>query len=132
MFLVDSDSKKADATPIRVLLLDDRPDLLILRSAILRQNGYEAITSSSIEEAESKLEDCDIAILDYHLGQGKFGTTVAESLREKRPQVPIIIGILLASAPRKIEAVYEVPYLSHAPMEPLNAVAHVRADGADC
>jgi isoquinoline 1-oxidoreductase beta subunit len=37
----------------------------------------------------------------------------------------------LASAPRKIEAVYEVPYLSHAPMEPLNAVAHVRADGAD-
>jgi isoquinoline 1-oxidoreductase beta subunit len=37
----------------------------------------------------------------------------------------------LSSASRKIEAVYEVPYLSHAPMEPLNAVAHVRADGAD-
>src|SRR2546426_705388 len=37
----------------------------------------------------------------------------------------------LANARRKIEAVYEVPYLSHAPMEPLNAVAHVRADGAD-
>jgi len=66
MFLTtDSEVKKAEATPIRVLLLDDRPDLLILRSAILRQNGYEAITSSSIEEAESKLESCDIAILDY-------------------------------------------------------------------
>src|SRR4029450_12974350 len=35
----------------------------------------------------------------------------------------------LAGASRKFEAVYEVPYLSHAPMEPLNAVAHVRADG---
>jgi isoquinoline 1-oxidoreductase subunit beta len=37
----------------------------------------------------------------------------------------------LSGAARKIEAVYEVPYLSHAPMEPLNAVAHVRPDGCD-
>src|SRR5262249_61032775 len=41
------------------------------------------------------------------------------------------VGAALTNAPRKIEAVYEVPYLSHAPMEPLNAVAHVRQDGAD-
>ena len=41
------------------------------------------------------------------------------------------VAAALASTPRKIEAVYEVPYLSHAPMEPLNAVAHVRPDGAD-
>ena len=37
----------------------------------------------------------------------------------------------LNGAPRKIEAIYEAPYLAHAPMEPLNAVAHVRADGCD-
>src|SRR3989449_2358767 len=41
------------------------------------------------------------------------------------------VAAALGNAPRKIEAVYEVPYLSHAPMEPLNAVAHVRADGCD-
>jgi isoquinoline 1-oxidoreductase beta subunit len=37
----------------------------------------------------------------------------------------------LSAAGKAIEAVYEVPYLSHAPMEPLNAVAHVRPDGCD-
>lgn len=34
----------------------------------------------------------------------------------------------LAGADRTVEAVYEVPYLSHAPLEPMNCTAHVRED----
>jgi len=37
----------------------------------------------------------------------------------------------MASAATRLEAVYEVPYLSHAPMEPMNCTAHVREDGCD-
>jgi len=82
---------KEQKKPIRVLLLDDREENLLLRSTILRQRGYEAVSAATIEQAEAKLNDIDIAVLDYHLGRGKFGTDVATSLRQKRPHVPIII-----------------------------------------
>src|SRR5215831_16509049 len=35
------------------------------------------------------------------------------------------------TAVKKIEAVYEAPYLSHAPMEPMNCTADVRSDRCD-
>ena len=98
-----------NAKPIRVLLLDDLEDNLVLRSTILRQKGYHVVTSSSIEEAEQKLDDIDIAVLDYHLGAGKFGTDVAESLRQKRPQVPIII--LSATLERKFGGIADIHLL---------------------
>ncbi len=37
----------------------------------------------------------------------------------------------LASGARKLEFDYELPYLAHAPMEPLNCVVDLRADGAE-
>ena len=76
---------------VRVLLLDDDPTNLHLRCSILRQHGYNCLTSSSIEEAMQYLDTIDIAVLDYHLGGGQFGTEVGSLLRRRRPHIPIII-----------------------------------------
>ncbi len=88
-----SDNAEGGQPPehVRVLLLDDDPANLLLRAAVLRQNGYECFPASTAEDANELLDQIEIAVLDYHLGQGKFGTEVAARLREKRPSVPIII-----------------------------------------
>src|SRR5215472_69081 len=118
--MASEDSSESNATrtlgpqpvavqPIRVLLLDDRQENLVLRSAILRQKGYDVVTSSSIEEAVARIQDIDIAVLDYHLGIGQFGTEVADALRHKRPQVPIII--LSATLERKFGGIADMHLL---------------------
>jgi two-component system OmpR family response regulator len=80
-----------NGSAVRVLLLDDEPANLHLRTAILRQHGYQCIPASTIEEATELFNNIDIAVLDYHLGAGQFGTEVASLLRRRRPFVPIII-----------------------------------------
>lgn len=87
----DSRNGTPPATPVRVLLLDDEPVNLHLRTAILRQNGYQCMPASTVEEATELFDKIDIAVLDYHLGSGQFGTEVAQRLRSRRPHVPIII-----------------------------------------
>jgi two-component system OmpR family response regulator len=66
-------------------------DNLLLRATILHKHGYQTETASTMEEAMALLHSIDIAVLDYHLGAGKFGTEVATRLRHERPEVPIII-----------------------------------------
>jgi CheY-like chemotaxis protein len=103
------DSAVSVADPIRVLLLDDHPENLLLRSTILRKHGYLTETASTIEEAEVLLADIDIAVLDYHLGAGQFGTEVAAALRQQRPEVPIII--LSATLERRFGGVEDMHLL---------------------
>lgn len=116
-----------DPSPIRVLLLDDLPENLLLRATILRQKGYEVVTSESVEDAETHLEEIDIAVLDYHLGAGKFGTEVAEVLRKKRPQVPIII--LSATLERRFGGIADMHLLKgHSSVDDLvNALRNFEA-----
>ncbi len=103
-----------------MLLLDDDPVNLHLRGVILRQHGYTCLTAATVEEATAQLEQTDIAVLDYHLGHGKFGTEVATTLRQRRPQVPIII--LSATLERRFGGVEDMHLLKgHSSLDDLLA-----------
>ena len=101
--------KGVPTKPIRVLLLDDRDENLFLRATILRKKGYEVFSASSVAGAQAQLQQIDIAVLDYHLGKGQFGTEVAEKLRQMRPEVPIII--LSATLERKFGGIEDMHLL---------------------
>jgi isoquinoline 1-oxidoreductase beta subunit len=74
----------------------------------------------------------------WEAGQGAKEST--DSLRQQmkialsRPNKVIDIGNVdtaTTSAFRVVEATYELPYLAHATMEPMNATVHVTASGAE-
>jgi isoquinoline 1-oxidoreductase beta subunit len=76
--------------------------------------------------------------LEFSWDEGPMARFSSESQREQYARLADQPGTLarkqgdaaaaLAAAATKLEAVYEVPYLAHAMMEPLNCVADVRAD----
>ncbi len=80
-------------------------------------------------------------LLEIEWDDGENGTLSTESLRAEYSALSEKAGNVaedegdtagaLAGAAKTLDAVYEVPYLAHAPMEPLNATAHVREDGCD-
>jgi isoquinoline 1-oxidoreductase beta subunit len=79
--------------------------------------------------------------LEIEWDEGPNSGVTTEAMRDEYRRLAETPGLVaedegnaeraMSAAAKTIDAVYEVPYLAHAPMEPLNAVAHVRQDGCD-
>ncbi|NPC57433.1 xanthine dehydrogenase family protein molybdopterin-binding subunit [Caenimonas soli] len=101
-----------------------------------------------------RLDDC-VAVVADHMGAAKKGLaalviewddgpngrlTTADIVQsmERASQGPAATvrkegdyAVAMAGAARKIEAVYQVPFLAHTTMEPMNCTVHVRADSCE-
>jgi DNA-binding response OmpR family regulator len=80
----------ADPTPVRVLLVDDDPDLGRLVQHILKSNGFApAHQVTTGREALASLEGVDIVLLDHQLPDTN-GLDLLEAIRT-RPAPPAIV-----------------------------------------
>jgi isoquinoline 1-oxidoreductase subunit beta len=104
---------------------------------VVRMSDAVAVVADSWWRAKRALEALPI-VWDDRGNSGLSSATIADIVRAaldaKNAQVGQSDGDVtagLARAARRLEAVYTVPYLAHATMEPQTCTAHVRPDGVE-
>lgn len=75
-----------------ILFVDDHEVLARLSCEILNMQGYRAVSAYNATDALSKLEkeDFDMLVTDFRM-EGMNGLELAKKVREKTPNIPIII-----------------------------------------
>ena len=95
---LSSTASRATATRprrLRVLVVDDLPDTVMMLLALLRDEGYEAIGFSSGREALKRLEefDPDVVISDIAMPSLNGWDLAREVRRVMGTSRPVLIGI---------------------------------------
>ncbi|MCU0640540.1 MAG: response regulator [Candidatus Margulisbacteria bacterium] len=84
----------AEPTAIKILVVDDEPDVASLLTLMLKAQGYTVVTASDGQEAleKARSENPDLILLDVMLPR-MDGYKVARMLKfdEKYSQIPIIM-----------------------------------------
>jgi CheY-like chemotaxis protein len=82
------------AHPLRVLLVDDDPTLVMIDTRLLQHLGYHITAFSSSREALAAFAaqpgEFDLVITDQAMPE-MTGIALAEALRELRPDMPILL-----------------------------------------
>ena len=78
--------------PVRVLVVDDEPDLADMVATTLRFDGCRTATAGSADEAMRAARDLrpDIAVLDVML-PGQDGISLLARLRQEHPGLPVVL-----------------------------------------
>ena len=108
---------------------------------VLNEGDFVAVVADSYWHAEQAVRELDVeweatgreTLNDEAIFAG-FRASMARAIDEGSEQVDVRTGDARGAAvraPRAVEAEYQVPYLAHAAMEPLNATAHVRDGKVD-
>lgn len=106
-----------------------------VKNVVQISNGVAVVADNTWAAIEGR------KALTLQVDDGPRGATSSSTIRQTFMDLAAKSGAVatnegnvetaMAGASKKIEAVYEVPYLAHSPMEPLNCTAHVQADSCE-
>jgi isoquinoline 1-oxidoreductase beta subunit len=120
--LVSVDEAKAKSVPgvRQVVRLDDAVAIVATHTWAAKQ-GLAAAAPQWDAGPNAKLSTADIvgALRAASRGPERSRATMANA------------AAAIAGAARRVDAVYEQPYLAHATMEPMNCTVHLTKDGCD-
>ncbi|NWL76688.1 aldehyde dehydrogenase [Pseudomonas taiwanensis] len=117
--------------------VDDAPALAVKGvHKVVRTQDAVAVIADHMGAARKGL-----AALSIKWNEGDNGKVSSATLLENIAEASKAEGVqarvegdvpaAMAKAAKKVEVVYQVPFLAHACMEPVNCTAHVRKDGCD-
>jgi CheY-like chemotaxis protein len=112
-----------------ILLVDDEPSILQVRSLIFESQGYSVLTAESGEDALEilRIHLVDAIVLDY-LMPGMNGEETALGIRKLQGDVPIVLSSGCLQLPARVLAIVNASVDKIAGPEPLIAAVeqHLR------
>jgi len=117
---VDDTAAKAVKGVRQIVRLDDAVAVVADHMGAAKK-GLAALTIEWDDGPHAKLSTADIAseLEKATLNPGAVAQNIGD------------VGAVMAGATTKVEANYQLPFLAHATMEPMNCTAHVRSDSCE-
>ncbi len=89
----------------RILLVEDKPELVSMLTGVLSEHGYEVRTAATIKDALRAAADwVELAVVDVGVATGQ-GTELAVRLKEQSPDCEVVLLTGLASVESAAAAV---------------------------
>ena len=96
---------------LRILVVDDDPEMGSLLSDLLKEEGYTVDTATSGEQALTKMGDCDYPVVISDLiMKGMPGLTLLREIKRLYPETNVIIMTAFGSIETAIQAMKEGAY----------------------
>lgn len=128
-------ARRAKLDPIRILIVDDEPQVLRALLRLLTRRGFEVTLAGSGDEALKQLEGArpHLVLSDYRMPV-MSGLTLLEEVRRRWPEVALVVmsghadeaAVLEALAGRRIDLYLHKPWNHETLSDELRAVVRPR------